>query len=132
MATFARNARGLRTSTPLASVRANASCAASSLTKLPKRRLRKLSSHTRWRRKWRSRASPLSTFPLFVTLIARTVSRERIGIIVPGDYNPYRVSHWWMEWYAIVGGNIRRHRGDRDWTIEELAYRAEMDEGYLG
>lgn len=37
-----------------------------------------------------------------------------------------------MEWYAIVGRNIRRHRSDRDWTIEELAYRAKMDEGYLG
>jgi transcriptional regulator with XRE-family HTH domain len=37
-----------------------------------------------------------------------------------------------MEWYAIVGGNIRRLRDARAWTIEELAHLASIDSSYLG
>ena len=37
-----------------------------------------------------------------------------------------------MEWHAIVGGNIRRLRDARAWTIEELAHLASIDSSYLG
>lgn len=37
-----------------------------------------------------------------------------------------------MEWYAIVGANIRRLRDARSWTLEELADRSKIDVGYLG
>lgn len=37
-----------------------------------------------------------------------------------------------MEWREIVGSNIRRLRDARAWSLEELAYRAAIDDGYLG
>lgn len=37
-----------------------------------------------------------------------------------------------MDWYAIVGRNVRRLRDAREWTQEELAHRSNIDVGYLG
>jgi transcriptional regulator with XRE-family HTH domain len=37
-----------------------------------------------------------------------------------------------MDWRRIVGGNVRRLRGERGLTQEELAFEAEIDLTYVG
>jgi transcriptional regulator with XRE-family HTH domain len=37
-----------------------------------------------------------------------------------------------MDWPAIVGANIRRLRDAQDRSIEDLAFAADLDSGYLG
>ena len=37
-----------------------------------------------------------------------------------------------MDWSRIVGDNVRRLRGERKLTQEQLAYDAEIDLTYLG